>query len=533
MKAVSLPLFRNSRLLRLMALTAFLGVPGATWAQEKKPTPPNPQLNQKSNKQVFAAFRTVTAKPSQSTVMILSDGKEAALGTIVGSDGWIITKASELKGVVACSLKDGRTFPARIVGVDDHTDLAMLKIEATGLPAVAFHDSKVALVGYWVASPGLGEDPVAVGVVSVPARKVSASYNNPPAQNAGYLGIIMDPAESGLRITEVEKGSEAEKAGFKTNDIILNVGGEVVRDEETYAAALKKVTTVDKVLTVRIHRNNEDEKELKVSGGTSTLAGLKTQVMPSGAYIREVTKDSAADKAGLKVKDVVVRLGDETIRDVDALMGHLRRTKPGEEIKLRVVRDGKEIDLKATLGKRPNSPFGADRGDFQNRMGSTLSERRGGFPVILQHDTVLKPQECGGPLVDLDGNIIGINIARAGRTESYAIPSETVQPLLADLMSGKLAPKTHPASTANAEQRVVAAQTQITQLKAQQAEIEKRLDAARSALTEAEAALKAQKEAEAKKKEEDEKRKQEEAKKKEEDAKRKKEEEKNKDKDKK
>ena len=76
-----------------------------------------------------------------------------------------------------------------------------------------------------------------------------------------------------------------------------------------------------------------------------------------------------------------------------------------------------------------------------------MSKKRGGFPVILQHDTVIKPTDCGGPLVDLDGKAVGINIARAGRTESYAIPTEAVLGLIADLKSGKLAPKADPEPT--------------------------------------------------------------------------------------
>ena len=59
--------------------------------------------------------------------------------------------------------------------------------------------------------------------------------------------------------------------------------------------------------------------------------------------------------------------------------------------------------------------------------------RTGGFPTILQHDSVLRPTDCGGPLVDLDGRALGINIARAGRTESYAVPAEIVKPLVEKL----------------------------------------------------------------------------------------------------
>jgi serine protease Do len=79
-------------------------------------------------------------------------------------------------------------------------------------------------------------------------------------------------------------------------------------------------------------------------------------------------------------------------------------------------------------------------GNPQDRMGSTLSNRRGGFPFILQHDSILKHTDCGGPLVDLDGQVVGINIARAGRVETYAIPADEVRLLLPNLMAGKPAP---------------------------------------------------------------------------------------------
>ena len=86
-------------------------------------------------------------------------------------------------------------------------------------------------------------------------------------------------------------------------------------------------------------------------------------------------------------------------------------------------------------------------------MGSVLSNRRGGFPKILQHDTVIKPADCGGPLVDLDGKVVGINIARAGRSESYAIPSEAVRELLLPLMSGMLPPPNEDADPKTPEKK--------------------------------------------------------------------------------
>ena len=136
-------------------------------------------------------------------------------------------------------------------------------------------------------------------------------------------------------------------------------------------------------------------------------------------------------------------------------------------------------------------------------MGSKLSERRDGFPIILQNDQVIKPTDCGGPLVDLDGKAVGINIARAGRVESYAIPTEVVMTLVDDLKSGKLAPKPVGPTLAELEKALEQARAEVTrnetELKAAEAlrlsaeqkkkQIEDQLAAQRKKLGEAQSAL--------------------------------------------
>src|SRR5437879_4962217 len=87
----------------------------------------------RTNAKFVGAFREVVAKPSVSTVRVICDGKDTALGTIVGADGWILTKANDLKGEIVCKLKDGRAFDAKVVGVHKEHDLAMLKIAADHL----------------------------------------------------------------------------------------------------------------------------------------------------------------------------------------------------------------------------------------------------------------------------------------------------------------------------------------------------------------------------------------------------------------
>ncbi|MFQ3593063.1 MAG: hypothetical protein SNJ82_07720, partial [Gemmataceae bacterium] len=157
--------------------------------------------------------------------------------------------------------------------------------------------------------------------------------------------------------------------------------------------------------------------------------------------------------------------------------------KPGEKIKVLVQRPGPTPtteELTVELGKRPALPGGLDRGDFQNRMGSTLSVKRSGFPTIFQHDMVVKPSDCGGPVVNLDGEVIGVNIARGGRTESYAIPSEAIQPLLADLRSGKLAPPKPPEPkitlSPEARKRLDLLEKDLKEVEAEIALLQKKID---------------------------------------------------------
>lgn len=463
--------------------------------QGARPPQSDARQHQKSSPEVVAAFRPVVAQPSQFTVRLQSEGKDVALGTIVGPDGWILSKASELKGPITVILKDGRSFQARVVGVQEQFDLAMLKIDANNLPTVTWGDSKAALIGYWVASPGVSDDPIGIGNVSVATRAVPVSpFNNPRPSGGGFLGVTMDNAEPGVKIAAIEANSAAEKAGLKVNDVILNIGGESVRDPDGYAVLLQKLES-GKEINVRIRRDETSDKDVVVVVMPQGIPGVTVQPSMQGAVIREVSANSAAEKAGIKVRDIIIAAGGQPIKDTNDLMILLQRSRPDQTLAFRVRRGSEELELKAILGRRPAN---FDRGDFQNRMGSTLSDRRAGFPMILQHDTVLKPQDCGGPLVDLDGNVLGINIARSGRVESYAVPAEAIQPLLADLMSGKLAPTSTTSRVVLPEEQVAAAKAHVSQLEVHKAEIERRLAEARDTLTKAEAALKAQKEAEAK-----------------------------------
>ena len=307
--------------------------------------------------QVRSAFRDVVKDVVAATVSIHCDGKQSALGGVISPDGWIVTKATPLCGKLTVQLADGRKLPATTVAESGQHDLALLKVDATNLPALDLNAANGSpKVGSWLASTGHSKDPVAVGVVSVPPRVI-------PAQ-AGILGVQLDEVEA--RIVQVSPDTAAEEAGVEPDDVIVEVNG-----------------------------NKVDGRE--------------------------------------KLKEVIASFN------------------PGDELKLVVARAGKDVTLHATLmGEFPGLPMG--RSEFQNNLGGKLSVRRFGFPLAFQHDTVLRPTDCGGPVVDLDGHVVGFNIARAGRTESYALPADAVQGVLKELMKEHLMVKKHsPEAEAAAE----------------------------------------------------------------------------------
>ena len=197
-----------------------------------------------------------------------------------------------------------------------------------------------------------------------------------------------------------------------------------------------------------------------------------------------VTPETAADKAGLKVNDIILTINGRELKDWLSLQSMLARTKPGDEIKVKYKRDGEEKEAVVKLGKRPNE---ANRSEFQNNMGGELSKRRDGFPVVLQHDTFLKPAEVGSPVVSLNGKAVGINIARAGRPQTLVLPSEVLEPILAEMKAGKLAP---PALTSKMKDRMFDLENLLRAAKENRDEAKTKLDESAKKIAELEAELK-------------------------------------------
>ena len=163
--------------------------------------------------------------------------------------------------------------------------------------------------------------------------------------------------------------------------------------------------------------------------------GVQFDISTDRPIIEIVFPDTAAEESGLLGGDEIVSVGGSQTPTRYTAIRRVRDHSPGQEIKI-VVRRGEEThQLTARLkgqfvGRRPT------REEFQNSLGSVLSQRRAGFPKAFQHDTVVKPSDCGGPIVDLTGEVIGFNLARAGRTETYGATAQDVLKVIEKLKAG-------------------------------------------------------------------------------------------------
>lgn len=351
--------------------------------------------------QLLQGHRPAVAPSLPSTVSLYDgDAPEAQLayGAIVDPRGFILSKASELDKANRLRVRMGdREVPASIEKRWKEHDLALVRIPETGGQAIQWHDGDSPDLGTFLASPGYGEDPIAIGLISVDDRSLSN-------KNRGYLGVGIGEHDRGILITGVSKGMPAQKAGMKKDDVVLKLNGRKPYDVASFAQNISN-------------------------------------------------------------------LG------------------PGSIARLLILRNGKDMPLKVELGKRPGvNKSGSAKFERMNTMGGKLSDVRSGFPHIIQHDLPIRDFEAGGPLADLQGRVVGLNIARAGRIKSYAIPSTTILKLLADVDIQQLAstefvgsrPATEPEATST--RHFERARTNLE-------EAERRLKNAQKALDDAKAAV--------------------------------------------
>jgi serine protease Do len=278
---------------------------------------------------------------SRSVVEVTCENRLASSGLIVRPDGWIVTKRSEIAGRIFCRLADGRRLEARVAGGSWEHDIALLKIQATGLPVPRW--GRTPRVGQILLTSDPASAPPTIGVVCA-ARTYSPGVK-------GFLPINIE-AQSPIKITGMWAGRPEAEGLLQPGDLLTHIEGQPVPTLEEY---------------LRI-RNNAVAAPNALMGERITLT---------------------------------VRRGQETL-----------------QVGVPIVPEAME------------SAFTS----FHLRH-KRISLRRNGFPQVFAYDGRVMPDRCGGPVVDLAGRVVGVNIARADTIRTFAVPADVVQKVIADLLA--------------------------------------------------------------------------------------------------
>ena len=286
-------------------------------------------------------------------------------GFVLTEDGYVVTNNHVVEGTdnVSVKLHDGSTYPAEIIGGDSLSDVALLKIEAEGLSHVAVGDSDAIAVGEGCIAIGnpLGELTFTMtgGYVSALPREINISgkpismFQTDAAINAGNSGgPLFDMAGNVIGITSAKisgitgSGASIEGVGFA---IPINEALRVVYDLQEYGYVRGRA-----FLGVTV-------KELDAA--TADTYGL-----PVGPIVQSVVADSCADKAGIAVKDIILRFNGRMVQTYTQLMSALNKCSAGDEVTLHIYRAGAELDVTLTLDERPEEQTvrKVEQGDVDN-----------------------------------------------------------------------------------------------------------------------------------------------------------------------
>lgn len=289
--------------------------------------------------------------PSIVTIDSVSSSSEAVgTGIIVTSDGEIVTNNHVVEGATSVRVRlRGQTEPiiADVLGTDPSNDLALIKLRnASGLTAATFADPASLAVGDQVVAVGYalaldGDPTVTTGIISALNRTFTID------ENTILNGLIQtDTAISSGNSGGPLINMKGEVVGINTavatsdsNSAANNIGFSIGVKEVVRVVGILREQSADKTGTQR------GQGFLGIRLGSRTDGG-------SGAVIGEITSGSPAAKAGLRVNDVVLEVNGQTIDGDAALVAIIRDSAPGDKISIKVLRDGKKLDLTATLVSR-------------------------------------------------------------------------------------------------------------------------------------------------------------------------------------
>ena len=303
----------------------------------------------------------------------------AGSGFILSADGYVLTNyhVVENSDSITVSLYNGEEYDATLVGCDQSNDIAVLKIDAEGLTPAVLGDSDNLNVGDQVVAIGnpLGEltFSLTTGAVSALNREVTLSSN-----------VTMDLIQTDCAINSGNSGG----ALFNLYGEVIGItnakysssssGSEASIDNIGFAIPMNHVKNIVKSI---IETGSITKPYI---GVTVTAVSSEAQAygLPTGAAVRSVEEDSPAAKGGLEANDIITEVNGTTITSSSDLVSYVGEQAPGDELKLKVYRQGKTLDITVTIGEKTQSAMPATQDDAQQSQQSQGPSQQGGsmFP---------------------------------------------------------------------------------------------------------------------------------------------------------
>lgn len=269
-------------------------------------------------------------------------------GVILSGDGYILTNYHVIEGADKLQVvASGGEYEAKVVGTDPSSDLAVIKIEASGLPAVEIGSSSDLVTGEWVMAVGSPfglEQSVSTGIVSAVSRSSSSLYSS--ESEAIYTNMIqtdaaINPGNSG--------GALVDKNGklIGINTLIASTSG-----SSSGVGFAIPVDYAMKIAEQIIAGQTPSHAQLGVSLTTvnSSVAARYNLPVSEGAYVTRVTSSSGASKAGIAEGDIITKVGDSKVTSASDLIIAVRSHNPGDTVSVTFNRSGSEQTVDVVLG---------------------------------------------------------------------------------------------------------------------------------------------------------------------------------------
>ena len=290
-------------------------------------------------------------------------------GFFISSDGYILTNNHIVENAVRVTVTtiSGQEFEAKIIGRDAPTDLALLKVEGKNFPYAILGDSSTIKVGEWVLAIGnpLGmEHTVTAGIISAKGRQLGLGGNTPTYEDYIQTDAAINRGNSGGPLINIK----GEVIGINSS-ILTPTGGSIGIGFAIPSDLARKVVTQLK------------EKGLVARGrlgilGSDLTEAIKKQFnlnVDKGVIISQVEPNSPAEKAGLKKYDVIVEINRQPVENYKDLRFKIADFQPGDLVTIKIIRDGKEMTVKARLDELEPQEAGRTEESLDKDIGLSLT----------------------------------------------------------------------------------------------------------------------------------------------------------------